>query len=110
MRIQSASTQSKPVFTAGANVAALYNKAIAWDYTLIKRYAVEKGIYAVSEIDRVVDELSLPCTVGSVPWGADADIRKGRQVLAHAYPLHRELLEYERYACWRLLASSSSDS
>lgn len=80
MRIQSAPTESKPVFTAGANVAALYNKAIAWDYTLIKRYAVEKGIYTASEIDRVVDEycrfLALSVAFPGVPMPISEKVDK----------------------------------
>jgi hypothetical protein len=79
MGAQSASNQLKSVFTVGANVAALYDKATAWDYTLIKRYAVEKGIYSASEIDRVVDEycrflaLSVACPSVPIPISEKVD-------------------------------------
>lgn len=37
-------------------VIRLYQKLRAWDLTIVKQYAVERGIYTADEIDRVEDE------------------------------------------------------
>ncbi len=45
-----------PPAMLGGSVEDIYAKLLAWDMSVVKRYAVEKGLYTVDEIDEVEAE------------------------------------------------------